>query len=520
MRMKKITIFLVALLVCIIALVSFTNVEFYFSNTWSANFAAPEIDDSYLYQVHQNPPDVDEQNPVEVQELSELEMKIIQQKLLVQMETSAENYLHLANLYEEAGMIRNLRDALERSYRLGANEEVFIRLQDVVVNVYEESNLIQEMTQSIKRYLGDESYHANAVRLITDEEWFGVMMPNLSEGKRNYYLEDMSDGSILFVEVGYDAQHDNIPYTRVWHYTPANDDIVNLFQTGNMFQLVQTNLINGNFEGEFSVWLCVINGDTIHHDTGTFWGGVIVGELVSRVYSAPESSDLVSLFNLRNYVEYEIYLGNFNDYGETTISPPRGATDSQVAYALSEDGRKFLFYAMPEYEVREDFVFDYSFFGLSVFPDFEAYTPLPAGALQGSVTLNLANVQIIRIYDSVIQWFDGEIWHDMGDVRDFITQDPHRNDLIVLGNVRGFDNIVQTSANGGITSLLINRGGVSAVQAQPAPQAPQAPQTSQAPPASGGGGGGTPPPPPPPPPPLPPLPPTDGDDDGWSDIHL
>ena len=517
MRRKKTTTTLVFLLVCVTTLVSCSDMEDFFRNIGNNTLAAPQEDDTYLYQEIEIPEDLElyEPTPIEARTLSDLEMRILQLELLVHSDGTAENHFHLALLYEEAGMIRNHRDALERSYRLDKNEEVFAKLQGVVVNVYEESSIIQELTRSLKRYLSNESHHANAVELILSEEWFGVMMPNLLEGRRNYYLEDISDGSILFVEVGYDAQNDNMPYTRVWHYTPANDDVVNLFQSGNMFQLVQTSLVNGYFDGEFSVWLCVVNGDTIHHDTGTFSRGIIVGEFVSKVHSVSERSDLVSLFNSRNYVEYEVFLGNFNQYGETIITQPRGVTDSQIAYALSEDGRKFLFYTVSEDEDRDGVVFDFSFFGLIVFPDFETYTPVPVEELQGIVTLDLSGLRI-RVFDSIIQWFDGETWHNVGNVRDLIAQDPYRSDLITLSNITGFGNIVQTSENGGISSLLINRGGVSEV---PAAQPPRAPQTSSNQGSGGGGSGGgtTTPPEPPQPPPLPPG--SGGDDDGWSDIH-
>lgn len=514
MKKKKIIAVFVALLMFIMVVVSCSDAD-------------PNVIDEDIFDEGEDTREFDESveqsEPIEAQAmLSELERNMVHYQILVQTEGTAENYLRLASLYNEAGMIRKQRDLLEQSYRIYHDEDAFLILQSIVVNLSEESALILDKVLRAVEFFNINAYHSNIVELVTSEDWFMSLMPNLGEGKRNYYFENTTDGSITFVEVGFDALNENAPYTRMWHYTPVNDDVVYLFQSGNMFKLIQTKMIDNTFDGEFSLWLCVVNGDTIYHETGTFRSGVIVGEFVSRVHSTSEHSDLISLFSFRDYFEYEVYLGNFNEYGETIITPPSGVSDSQIAYALSEDGGKFLFYAISDYEDRDGFIFDYSFLGLMRFPNFETYTPLPLATLHGDVTLDLSQVQI-RVFDSVIQWFDGEMWHNAGSVMELLASDPFRSTMITVNNAIVFINIAFTSDSGGIASPWINRGGASAIQAQSATQTPQAPQTppasgGQTPPASGGGGGGTttppqPPQPPPPPPPPPPFPPVGGDTD-------
>jgi hypothetical protein len=107
--------------------------------------------------------------------LSELEMRIAHYEALVQTAGTVENFMQLASLYREAGMIRNLRDTLERTYRQNSNREAFDQLQSIVVNTLEEGWIVQEKMWELREALRIESNQSDAIEIVTSDVRFAVM---------------------------------------------------------------------------------------------------------------------------------------------------------------------------------------------------------------------------------------------------------------------------------------------------------------------------------------------------------
>ena len=357
--------------------------------------------------------------------LSEQEISIADYETRVEKDGRAEDYLFLADLYHQAGMIKKQRDALERCFRLNNDAESYERLQDIVVNAAEENSVVQQKMMLIHQYLTYAEGQTEAVNILADSGWFREMMPKLSEGRRNYYREDYDDESILIVQVGYDYETDNTPYSRIWYTALREWQIICLTQQGNMLQLLVTETDDGVFNGAFSSWLC-LGGDSgmVYFDAGTFKNGVIVGDFSSGVYTSASAADPFELFSLRNEPDMLIYTGNFGEDGVTSLTPPRGIMDGWIAYAYNDiRPDDYLYYIAKDDEDTEAYVFDYRFMELSLYPEFTPYVPAPMKEPQGEVAVDLTEVKV-RVYDSVLEWFDGSNWHYMGEMADYIIDDP------------------------------------------------------------------------------------------------
>ena len=173
--------------------------------------------------------------PVEAQPmLSELELEILNLETKYNKgEFTQEDYLSLADAYNRAGYIRKQRDMLEQDYRLYADEEAFAALQELSVNLEEETEGIRSRAQEMQNDLELTEYLSESVNLIDSEDWFITMMPKLKEGQRNYYLERDSQ-PLLYVQTGYTEEGQC--FSRVW-YT-GNDTKRFLSQEGATIRLV------------------------------------------------------------------------------------------------------------------------------------------------------------------------------------------------------------------------------------------------------------------------------------------
>ena len=135
-------------------------------------------------------------------------------KILNKGEFAQEDYpASLADAYHRAGYIRKQRDILEQDYRLYADEEAFAALQELSVNLEEETEDIRERAQEMQHDLELPEYLDESVNLIDSEDWFLTMMPKLKEGQRNYYLERDSQ-PLLYVQTGYTEEGQCL---KVWY---------------------------------------------------------------------------------------------------------------------------------------------------------------------------------------------------------------------------------------------------------------------------------------------------------------
>ena len=93
--------------------------------------------------------------PVEAEPiLSDLELEILNLETKYNKgEFEQADYLALADAYHRAGYIRKQRDILEQDYRLYNDTDAFAALQELSVNLEEETDSIRERAQEMQHDL-------------------------------------------------------------------------------------------------------------------------------------------------------------------------------------------------------------------------------------------------------------------------------------------------------------------------------------------------------------------------------
>lgn len=375
---------------------------------------------------------------------------------------SAEDYLALATLYQEKGLIRRQRDLLEQSYRLYDDQQAFEILQTISVNLEEEDASIQQEAALMLQNLELAEYLDESINLISSSGWFSTMMPKLYEGSRSYFMQ--RDGeTVLFVQAGYNEN--GTTYSKVW-YTGNQEEITLLQQIGNTVQLMRTQMAEGAYQGSFESWLCDGSTGDIYHEQGSFNNGLLTGDYTAAVHRGTEGSDVFSLWSNREGMEYTTYTGSFDEQGRTTVEQPSekniraliaDSDDSTcVIYAYDESGDNCLFTGLPEGADPAAYVFDAANMGWKAYPEFAPYEvekdeeadpdgneadgngagtdgqdtgSAEDGNTAGSDAAKDAVSQMprIRIYDGEIQLYMGSAWVSAGSVEQLAKEDPFQN---------------------------------------------------------------------------------------------
>ena len=306
--------------------------------------------------------------PVEAQPmLSELELEILNLETKYNKgEFTQEDYLSLADAYNRAGYIRKQRDMLEQDYRLYADEEAFAALQELSVNLEEETEGIRSRAQEMQNDLELTEYLGESVNLIDSEDWFTTMMPKLKEGQRNYYLERDSQ-PLLYVQTGYTEEGQC--FSRVWYTgsdtkrflsqegatirlvtvtaAGADENIADPAETENPDAAQETGTTEArarenttteisdttapladtpetmkDWNGTFEAWSVDSATGSITHEQGTMQGGVLTGDYTCDVHTGEGALDVYSLWNNREGMEYITYTGSFDSEGKILTEQP------------------------------------------------------------------------------------------------------------------------------------------------------------------------------------------------------
>lgn len=349
-------------------------------------------------------------------------------------EFTQEDYRALASLYQETGRIRRQRDMLEQNYRLNGDEESFEILQTITVNLIEEDADILREAEAMLNNLEVQESRDEAVNNVISDFWFDTMMPKLDKGKRSYYLQKNEDVA-LAIEVGYDDS--GLPYSLLW-YTGENDAVINLQQKGNTLQWLETTMVDGSYKGAFEAWILDKAAGTIVKEEGTYTKGIYTGKYTSQMCADLQDSDLFSMWNNREGMEYIKYAGEFDAEGKTVLEQPDEKNLSAliegsqyagcVVYAYDEEQKNCLFKGLEEGVEPLSHSFDMSHMGWEQYPAFTAYETVedvPGGIYTTTfaVTEGQDSLQI-RIFDGEIQYYNGVNWVAAGKAAALSKQDP------------------------------------------------------------------------------------------------
>lgn len=362
--------------------------------------------------------------PVEAEPiLSDLELEILNLETKYNKgEFEQADYLALADAYHRAGYIRKQRDILEQDYRLYNDTDAFAALQELSINLEEETDSIRERAQEMQHDLELPEYLDESVNLIDSEDWFLTMMPKLKEGQRNYYLEQNNE-PVLYAQVGY--TEDGQCFSKVW-YT-GNDTKRFLSQEGTTIRMVtvtaaeageavadpaETEEASGaentartetetaeiqdtampladtaetpdGWSGAFEAWNIDSATGNIIHEQGTLQNGVLTGEYTCDVYNGDGPLEAYSLWSSREEREYIIYTGTFDAEGKILTEQPSEDAKKKllegteytdlILYAYDAAGENCLWQGIGAGKTAEDYRFGQEMIGLETRPEYTGY---------------------------------------------------------------------------------------------------------------------------------------------------
>ncbi len=345
-------------------------------------------------------------------------------------EFTAEDFQALAGLYAEKGLIRKQRDMLEQSYRLHQDPQAFEALQTIAVNLAEEDAGIAAEAELLLQNLELPEYFAEAIHQLENKSWMDIMMPKLSEGKRNYFLgrdgqavlsiqvgydgngkafshiwylgswmdimmPKLSEGkrnyflgrdgqAVLSIQVGYDGN--GKAFSHIW-YLGSEGQITYLHKAGSTIEVLTTALAEGAYDGAFDLWTLDEGTGNVYREQGTFAKGIFTGDYTMSAHAGTAAGSAFDLWNNRETFAYTDYKGSFDAEGRAAVEQPseaemekllQGSTGANVGvkgivYAYAENGKDCLFVSLKEGEEAADYVFSAASTGIQAYPDFAFY---------------------------------------------------------------------------------------------------------------------------------------------------
>ena len=390
------------------------------------------------------------------------------------VEMDAEDYKNLAQQYKEKGLYKKQRDTLELCWILFGDLDAFQMLNDIIVNIDEETEDIQETAQLLWDNLDIPEYHDEAVAVVYSQDWITVMMPTLLEGSRCYYLGKPDVNGMMIWKTGYDLQ--GLPYAEVWYR--KGSQLIFLKQSSDEVRMVCTEWENGYYQGGFDSWICYAENGNVFHETGTLQNDILNGPYVVQIHEGKEPVDLFSLWQSRENLKSTEYRGDFNTDGTIAVKQLKednrqdkeGAQEGkdQIIYAYTSNDKNYLFLNVPAGTMIEDVVFTSEMVGLLSYPEVNIYNPVVEEPdIQeefGDKLVRAADIKI-RVFNSELQWFDGTEWHILGDVEEYIQDDPVQNYTGRQDEIPS----VEDSDNEGLVDLLTKNMGSGSVKQKTKP---------------------------------------------------
>lgn len=346
-------------------------------------------------------------------------------------EFTSDDYKELAELYGKEGMRKRQRDLLEQCYRLYDDAQCIELLNDITVNIEEESDGIKAEAERLLSNISTPEYLNEAAGMLLGDDWQSLMMPKLREGSRRYYMADETGKITFCFEVGYDEAGEK--YSSVW-YVADDGSISSMMRREDSLQMLTSDLVDGKYQGAFEAWLCMAGSGNVYHEMGSFENGVCSGDYTAQVSYGHEASDLFALWSSREDMDMTEYTGAFADGGITTVSQIDSSQrnvvkdgndeENYIVYAYTSDKNGYLFLNVPEEAAADSFVFDYSVLGMMSYPEITPYEPQIQNDSQSQGQMIDSGAVKVRIFDSNIEWFDGSRWHVLGAVEDYRKSDP------------------------------------------------------------------------------------------------
>jgi hypothetical protein len=276
-----------------------------------------------------------------LEEQANLEAEIAQMEAkLTEGEFTAEDYYTLADLYEQAGYYRKERDLLERCYLLYGDEKSLELLDQITVNLVEESVELNTMVSEIAGYVDTGENYDIVMNTIKDESWMSSLMPTLRVGSRKYFRK-LSDSTTAYIEAGYNGGK---AYAQIWVMDGTNIRAVNW--QDHVYQVLSGGYENAQYQGDFTLWTINESSKEVIWETGTMKNGMLTGSYTAKIGSIGTAA-AADFWLTKEEASYTVYSGTFDESGVPTVAQPTEQAQSEfledtgytsfLVYAYSED---------------------------------------------------------------------------------------------------------------------------------------------------------------------------------------
>lgn len=179
----------------------------------------------------------------------------------------------------------------------------------------------EQITELMKQNLELSEYFDEAVNLMATDEWSRIVT-------RDYAFNDES-GIRMYIRADGDT-------SAVWYYKEKTT--LMLKKTKDLFYVLET---GSDYNGQFEAWILDPMSGNVFHEEGMFADGVLTGDYTVYASRGSAESEIFSLWNNRETMEYVVYRGNFDEEGKTTVKQLEDT--EKTVYAFDETGDRYLY---------------------------------------------------------------------------------------------------------------------------------------------------------------------------------
>jgi hypothetical protein len=371
---------------------------------------------------------------------------------LMQKETAEgltkEEYMTLASLCEEKGMMKAKRDVLEDAYRIFQDPEILEECEDISVNGLEESDeviaLLDAVLTGMSTGTGDLS---EAIDAIEEDKSFETLMPKLKEGRRTYFYEEDSEPYFVLT-VGFNENGEKTleayffdKNTKTCYVLTKVSNSVTYYKEAGEFESLY-DVFNKASSSTFEKLTVDSYSGVMKKETGSLKDGKLFGDYeVVFSYFDNYAKDKTSVL-IKNQEDFTkvVFKGTFDENGKPTVEAlsdknieklvKTGDGKTAIAYAYTEDLQKCLFKEVSADE-KDNVFFEKTELSIPSYPKIDRYDY--AKAIENNKKLLDARKpatkvgdgeQLVKIVDSkIFVCLDGE-WIEYGNLSDIEGEDP------------------------------------------------------------------------------------------------
>ncbi|MBQ9863170.1 MAG: hypothetical protein IJM28_04605, partial [Lachnospiraceae bacterium] len=371
---------------------------------------------------------------------------------LMQKETAEgltqEEYMTLASLCEEKGMMRAKRDVLEDAYRIFQDPEILEECEDISVNGLEESDEVIALLDAVLTGMstGTEDL-SEAIDAIEEDKSFETLMPKLKEGRRTYFYEEDSEPYFVLT-VGFNENGEKTleayffdRNTKTCYVLTIVSNSVTYYKEAGEFENLY-DVFNKTSSSTFEKLTVDSYSGVMKKETGSLKDGKLFGDyevVVSYFDNYAKDKTSVLIKNQEDFTKV-VFKGTFDENGKPTVEAlsdknieklvKTGDGKTAIAYAYTEDLMKCL-YKEVSIDEKDNVFFEKAELSIPSYPKIDRYDY--AKAIENNKKLLEARKpatkvgdgeQLVKIVDSkIFVCLDGE-WIEYGNLSDIEGEDP------------------------------------------------------------------------------------------------